>query len=240
MSPLWPVIDATWRAPKLHHCGPFTLREGQGGGQRVSAATTQGHPDANDVRQAAQAMQDFGQSPLFMVRGDQPDFDRLLADLGYGINDPVTVLEGPIAAAAAQAPPPVSAFTAWPPLQIMEDIWAEGGIGPARVSIMMHVAPPKIALLSRAQDRAVGCGFVAIHAGVAMIHALEVLATCRREGAGRHMVQAAALWAQAQGATRLAALTTRDNLASQGLFKSLGLDVVDRYHYRRLPQEDQL
>lgn len=239
MSDIWSVIDATWSAPATHVVGPFQVREGQGGGQRVSAATTKSSVSEREINTAAQAMRDLGQAPLFMVRGDQSVFDAQLADLGYDVNDPVVVLEGSIKAPASVPPPPVSAFPIWPPLHIMRELWEAGGIGPERLAVMDASADPKTAILGRADDRAVGCAFVSIHAGNAMIHALEVIAPFRRKGAARNMVRGAGMWAQNQGATRLSALTARTNTASQGLFTSIGLSPVEHYHYRIMREEAQ-
>ena len=36
---LYDVVDTTWPAAATHAIGCFTLRDGQGGGKRVSAAT---------------------------------------------------------------------------------------------------------------------------------------------------------------------------------------------------------
>jgi GNAT superfamily N-acetyltransferase len=240
MSDLWTAIDATWAAPRTHDVGPFVIREGQGGGQRVSAATTTGPVTQAQILAAADAMRALGQTPLFMVRGTQSDLDAELDRLGYQINDPVVVLDGPVETAAAVSPPPVSAFPIWPPLQIMREIWAAGGIGPERIAVMQASCDPKTAILGRAQDRAVGCAFVAVHDKIAMVHAVELLAPYRRIGAARNMMRAAALWARDHGADRFATLTTRANVASQALFASLGLWPVEHYHYRILREEAQV
>lgn len=239
MSDIWSVIDATWAAPRTHTIGSFLIREGQGGGQRVSAATPLGAVTDAEVAQAARAMRDLGQTPLFMVRGDCPGFDAQLASLGYAINDPVVVMAGPIDGPVAEPPSPVSAFPIWPPLHIMRELWQSGGIGPERLAVMAASADPKTAILGRAEDRAVGCAFVSIYDHTAMIHAVEVLDPYRRKGAARNMVRGAAMWAQSHGATRLATLTTRANTASQALFASLGLVPVEQYHYRILREEAQ-
>ncbi|MDD9717252.1 GNAT family N-acetyltransferase [Dinoroseobacter sp. PD6] len=235
MSGIWDAIDATWAAPRLHRVGPFTLREGQGGGQRVSAATTDQVPKPAEIAAAAQAMRALGQRPLFMVRGAQRAFDAALEAAGYEVNDPVIVMEAPIDTVARDGPPPVSAFPIWPPLQIMQEIWAEGGIGPERLAIMAGSCDPKTAILGRVKDRAAGCAFVAIHAGIAVMHAVEVSPALRRMGTARNMARGGADWARRHGATRFAILTVADNAASQGVFTSLGMVPVEHYHYRRDP-----
>ncbi|TMV56955.1 GNAT family N-acetyltransferase, partial [Thioclava sp. BHET1] len=45
MSPdgeaIFAALDASWPAAALHHAGPWLIREGRGGGKRVSAATAE-------------------------------------------------------------------------------------------------------------------------------------------------------------------------------------------------------
>ena len=53
-------------------------------------------------------------------------------------------------------------------------LWAEGGIGPARLAVMDRVTLPKTAILGRTGDRAAGVAFVAATGDCAMLHALEV------------------------------------------------------------------
>ena len=38
---LFAAIDATWPPATMTQAGPWTIREGKGGGQRVSAASTE-------------------------------------------------------------------------------------------------------------------------------------------------------------------------------------------------------
>ena len=86
----------------------------------------------------------------------------------------------------AQKPPHVSLFDIWPPLAIMREIWADGDIGPARLAVMDRVTGPKTGLIARLSDRAVGCGFCAIHDGIAMLHAVEIAPAYRRQGGRAH------------------------------------------------------
>ena len=234
---LFAVLDATWPPAEFRRSGPFTLRNGLGGGSRVSAATCD-HGSADDaaIRTAAASMRDMGQSPLFMVREDEDALDARLAALGYGIKDPVIVLSAPVTALATQRPPPVTSFEVWPPLACQTEIWAGGGIGPARMAIMARAECPKTTLLGRCDDTPAGTAFVACQDGTAMLHALEIAPRFRRRGLGRHLMTAAAFWAQAQGADRLVVLCTRANVTAQALYASMAFVPVGSYHYRL--QED--
>ena len=64
---LYGVIDATWAPAAMTQAGPWTIREGQGGGQRVSAATANGPVTEADLPQAEAAMRALGQTPLFGI-----------------------------------------------------------------------------------------------------------------------------------------------------------------------------
>ena len=232
---VYDLIDATWPAAGVRTVGPWIIRQGQGGGSRVSAATAKSSVRADERLVAEQAMQDMDQSPIFMIRPGDEALDAQLAAAGYVIKDPVTAYAAPLAGLAALDLPAKTAFLAWPPLAIQAEIWAAGGIGPARLAIMDRVIGPKVSFLGRVGDQAAGCAFVARHGPNAMLHALEVLPAHRRQGLGRHMLIASARWAQAQGAQSLSLVVTRANVAASALYISLGMGVVGQYHYRVRP-----
>lgn len=223
------ALAATWPPAATRHLGPWTLREGRGGGSRVSAATAEGTPTAADVAEAEAAMAALGQPPLFRLRAGDAELDALLGDLGYRSADATDLLFAPL-----DLPPPtrLGAIPAWPPLAIQREIWVAGGIGPARIAVMERAAAPRTTLLGRVSDRAAGTAFVALHDGIAMVHAIEVLPAFRRRGAARHILMGAALWARQHGATGLGSLVVRNNAAAQALHASLGFRCVGQYHYR--------
>jgi GNAT superfamily N-acetyltransferase len=129
--------------------------------------------------------------------------------------------------------PRVTTFTVWEPLEIMRDIWAEGGIGPARVAVMERVTGPKTGLFGRLKDQPAAAGFVALHDGIAMVHALEVRARHRRAGMGRLMMRQAAQWAARQDARYLAVICTQANDGANGLYSAMGFSCIGTYHYRQ-------
>ncbi len=226
------VVDATWPPYSTTHSGPWLIREGRGGGKRVSAASAAGTPNASDIPSAVAAMRALGQPDLFMLRPVDDALDQMLAGQGYEVIDPVHIYTCDPASIGAEDIPAVTCFETETPLAIMQEIWAEGGIGPSRLDVMARAKGPKTYLLGRTQDRAAGAAFVAIHDGVAMLHALEVLETFRGNGLGRYMMRAAARWAVRQGASELALLVTRKNVPANALYASLGMSVVGSYHYR--------
>ena len=231
---LYDVIEATWPAAERWTDGPLTFRKGLGGGSRVSAAT--GPATADDLDHAEKVMRDLGQPCLFMLRDGEQDFDSLLAQRGYKVKDPVTLYVAPVERLAKHRPPPVTTFEVWPPLAIQRDIWATGGIGDARIAVMERCTGPHTTILGRLTDQPAGTGYVGIHNGIAMVHALEVLPRFRRQGLAVKMLRAMAFWAQNNGASWFSLVVTEANVGANALYASLGMEVVGHYHYRQLPE----
>ncbi len=231
-DPIFDVIDATWPAAATHRAGGFLLREGKGGGKRVSAASATGAWSDHDIAQAEAQHRALGQDALFMIRPEDQALDDALARRGYQMIDPVVALSAPIKRLATETAPPITAFCLWPPLQIMRDIWAEDGIGPGRLAVMDRATGPKCAVLGRAEDRAAGAGFVGLHQGTAMLHALCVLPQLRRRGLARWMLRESAHWAQARGAHSYCLVVTRANAGAIAFYESLGMVQTTQYHYR--------
>jgi len=230
---LYAVTEATWPPARHEAIGPVTIREGRGGGKRVSAATVAGAVTETDLDRAEAAMRALGQAPLFQLREGQGALDAMLEARGYRTVDPVNLHVAPVAALTIAKLPRVTTFTVWEPLEIMRDIWAGGGIGPARVAVMERVEGPKTGLFGRLRDQPAAAGFVAVHDGVAMVHALEVQARHRRAGMGRLMMVQAAHWAAAQGARYLAVICTQGNAGANALYSAMGFSCVGTYHYRQ-------
>ena len=213
---LYAVTEATWPAAATETVGPWTVRDGQGGGKRVSAATVRQPVTPDDQPMAESAMQAL---------------DAMLADRGYAVIDPVNLYVAPVADLAVP-PPHATTFVIWEPLAIQRDMWAEGGIGPARLAVMERAAQPKTTIIARDGQRPAATAFVGLHDGTAMIHALEVTPECRRHGIGKRVVHQAALWAQQNGASHVAALCTQANTGANALYAALHMALAGQYHYR--------
>ncbi len=226
------IIDATWPPIAFQQVGPFRLREGGQGGQRVSAATCARPVTESEIAGAEDAMASLGQAGLFMVQGAQPGLDDQLDRRGYRIKDPTIVMTAPIAEVAGVGPPLVSAYPVWPALAIQYEIWEQGGIGPARTDIMQRARGPKTTILGRSNDTPAGTAYAAIHGDTVMMHAVEVAPKLRRLGTAVNMTRAAATWGISQGASQFAVLTVSENLPAQAVYSSLGLRPVEHYHYR--------
>lgn len=233
---LFEALDATWPAARVINHGPWKLREGLGGGQRVSAATAN-VPEItrSDIEMAELGMRKLEQRPLFMLREGEDVLDDMLEDRRYEHVDPVTLYLAETANLTAELKI-TDAMPSWPPLAIQLELWQSGGIGPARIAVMDRVNTPQMSLLGRSGDAPAGTVFVALHNDVAMVHGLEVSAEFRRDGVGRRLMHGAANWATAMGASWITLAVTRANDAANGLYHALGMDQAARYHYRRAPE----
>ena len=231
------VVDGTWPAARYEQVGPVTLREGAGGGSRVSSATVSGAFGESDLDRAEQGMRAMGQIPIFQIRRGQSELDTALAARGYAVLDPVNIYSCPVDRLCDIPIPRVTVLFIWEPLAIMRKIWAAGGIGPARIDVMNRVMGAKSSMLGRLNEKPGGVAFVAIHDGVAMVHAVEVVPGQRRSGMGKWFMRAAAFWARDNGAHTVSVICTQANDAANGLYASLGMTVVGHYRYRHLPPE---
>ncbi len=236
---LYEAIDVTWAPASIRQEGPWTIREGQGGGQRVSAATARAPVQERDLDRAEEAMRSLGQTPLFMIRSGEDALDEMLAGRGYRVADPVNYWLAPVETLSREPLPRARLFTIWEPLAIQLDLWAEGGIGPGRIRVMERVRAPRTSILGRHDQVAAATAFVARHEGVALVHALEVVPSCRRQGMAGLICRQAAIWARDEGAGFVGALCTRANTGANALYASLGMRVVEQYHYRKAEDKDR-
>jgi GNAT superfamily N-acetyltransferase len=96
---------------------------------------------------------------------------------------------------------------------------------------MDRIAGPKTAILGRIDDRAAGAAFAALSDDVVMVHAVEVLPAFRRRGLAGWLMRQAALWAQAQGTTRIALAVSRANTGARATYDRLSFAEVAGYAY---------
>ena len=179
---------------------------------------------------------DLGAAPLWRVREGEGDLDAALAAKGFARRDPTRTWWAPVGALAPDRPERLTGFAIWPPVAVMRDLWAEGGIGPARLAVMERAAEPRAALLARLADRPAGAAFVAAVGPVAAVHAIEVPPRLRRRGAGRLLLRHAAWWAGERGATHLALAVTAANAPANALYAGMGMTRGPGYHYRVLKE----
>ncbi|MBT4897171.1 MAG: GNAT family N-acetyltransferase [Rhodobacteraceae bacterium] len=228
---LYQAINTTWPARTTRQEAGWEIRDGAGGGKRVSAVTS-AQTELPDIDWVEARLSEQGQEHLFMIRDGDEILDAALAARGYEIIDPVTLYLCETAPLRPASLPRAQSYCIWEPLHIMREIWAAGGIRDRRIALMHRVQSPKTALLARSGDSPAGVGFLALDGEIAMLHAVEVLPEFRRTGVAKKLMAQAAKWAEGHGAKYMALMTTRDNQAANRLYSSLGMRPVGRYHYR--------
>lgn len=175
-------------------------------------------------------MRDMDQTPLFMIRPGDETLDGWLENKVYEVVDPVSAY---VCRCHGEEAPGSNISSHWPPLNPELKIWESGGIGPARIAVMERVKGDKTCLNFTSEAGMAGTAFVAIHEGIAMLHALEVEPKERRKGIGRQIMLAAMNWGARHGAEWFSLMVTRANKPANALYSSLGMVEVSRYHYRR-------
>lgn len=232
------ALDRTWSALERRPLGPWTLRRGGGGGNRASSVQPRGAlPDDLDACLAAVVAQAaaWDQPALFQLGPEDGALDAALAARGWPLTDSNHILAAPAGALAALGTAGLMAVRVSAPLAALDELWLQGGNGPARRAVMAAVACPKVALLLRAEDRPAAACFVAADGAVAVLSALYVAPERRRAGVGRAAVAAAADWAVEQGCDTLALAVGGANAAALALYAGLGFTRVCGYGYRRAP-----
>ncbi len=231
------ACEATWPPVSRRALGAWTIREGCGGGNRVSAATEAWPVTEADLPVAERAMKALGQERLFQIRDGDDKLDALLEAQGYQVRDPVNLWAAETARLAEAPLPKATIYTMWPPLELVRHIWLDGGVGAARQAVMERADHPKTAILARGGDYPAGAAFVAVHDGIAMVHALYVKPQMRRQGSGGMMIRAAAKWALGLGVEVIGLVVTQGNHTANPLYADLGMTRVGHYHYRVHPDD---
>ena len=226
------VIEHTWPAYDTRTHGQWTIREGRGGGKRVSATTLNRFRELPNLKDAEEGMQALNQRPIFMIREGEGDLDYLLAKEGYEFTDYSNIYIAPIEGFAKTKPPRLSVFDIWEPLQIQNDIWSNAGVGSSRTAVMHRVKGPKTSFFLRWENHPAGTAFIGIHNNIAMVHAMEILPQQRRKSVATLAMYQAAIWAKSFGAHTLSVICTKENLGANALYASLHMQLVGGYHYR--------
>ena len=233
-SDIFEAIDVTWPAEKFLEIPKWKLRRSAKGGKRVSAATAIGAPDISDIKLAENKMVQWHQDKLFMIKKNEILLDEALSASGYRVIDPTNIWSISSKNLSIQKTLPVKAFTIFPPLAIQRELWRANHISPSRIEIMDRVKTHKTTIFGRINARPAASAFVAVSNKFAMVHALVVDKKCRRQGMGKFVMQKVGSWAYQMGAESVVALCTEKNCSANILYKSLGMQVIGKYHYRVL------
>lgn len=233
---LMTALEESWPAASVRKVEGWQIREGQGGGQRVSAASPHISGSVPDIETAEKAMEELGQSPLFRLTEADAALDHALHQRGYELNDATQIYAGALAGRRRDVRWDNEVFHAWPMLALQKTCWQHGGIGPARLAVMDRVEGPKTTFLARSDQALGGVAFAAISGDIAMVHALHVEPDQRRKAVASKILAAVGDWAQDMGARYLALAATKENFAANALYVNIMLTPVVAYHYRRKQQ----
>ncbi|MDT0681334.1 GNAT family N-acetyltransferase [Roseicyclus sp. F158] len=232
---LWRAAAATWPPARVLDVEGWQVADGQGGGKRVSSARPLAPGAVPELAAMERAQGALGQTPLVQVRGGEDALDAALDAAGYAVVDPTRLLVTAVAALPTGGEADGRYIIEDAPLPRQREIWADGGIGAARLAVMARAASPRASLMGRVEDDVAGTAHIAAAEGIAVVHALEVAQEYRRRGVAAQIMEAAAIWAEEQGADRLAVLVTRANGPANALYEGLGMTEAGHYHYRIKP-----
>lgn len=228
----WAASEICWPPLNKKNIGPWVIREGEGGGNRVSSTTANDFFTKEDIFIAENHMQLLNQKNIFHIREKDLELDNILERLGYSLVDKTVVYGLKIAKMSSPCVPPMTAFNIWPPLRIMKDIWEIGGTTDSRISVMERCKVRKTAILGRIENKAAGCAFISEYKGIAILQALFVLPSYRRKGLARFLISESVKWVSYADSAYLALMTDKYNKEARGLYDSLGMKIIDKYHYR--------
>ncbi len=229
------VLEATWPSASVDETAVpgWRLRDGAGGGKRVSSAVSLG---GRNFEAVAEAMRARGERPLIQVPGSDEALDRALEEAGWEIVDPTVLMVGRSdALAALPLPKQAKNVHVRARLVLLDEIWEAGGVDAARRAVMARCPLPHVTVLSRTDEAVAGVAWVAVDGDVGMVHAIEVRAEHRRQGSGRSALAGAARFAAEQGAPWLALAVTEANAPARAMYEAAGMETVARYRYRRAP-----
>ena len=231
-SSFWTASEVCWPPLNKKSIGPWIIREGEGGGNRVSSTTANDCFTKKDIFLAENHMSLLNQENIFHIRQKDSELDYILEGLGYSLVDKPLVYGSKIAKMSPPCVPPMTVFNIWPPLRIMKDIWKIGGTTDSRMAVMARCKVRKTAILGRIENKVAGCAFISEYKGIAILQSLFVLPNYRRKGLAGFIISESVKWASYKESSYLALMTDKYNKEARGLYDSLGMTVIDNYHYR--------
>ncbi|MEL6208645.1 MAG: GNAT family N-acetyltransferase [Pseudomonadota bacterium] len=245
--------DATWPGARVSWAGGWKLRFTEGAGSRAASAWVAGDEAPLDamalearIREVAERYRAAGLRPRFQIWPGDETLDAALEAAGWEGYDASLLM-----ARAAHPPPEMPpgdpdavregreamAVIVRTPLAILDDVWREGGIGPARRGVLDRSPAPKAYILGRVGMRPAGAVAMTIDREVGVTQALWVSPEARGSGLGAVLMTTAMGFAAEVGAGVVAHAVLEDNAKAIALYERLGYRAFGRYHYRRAPEE---
>ncbi|MEM6677140.1 MAG: GNAT family N-acetyltransferase [Pseudomonadota bacterium] len=238
--------DATWPAERVAWLGGWKLRFTDGAGSRAASIWATGAPGMaleTALDEAEAAYHASGLPPRAQLWPGDEALDALLETRGYRLYDRsllmVRRLSEPLSAlqrndGAGDEREACTAIRVTTPLEVLDQIWAEGGVGPARRAALDRAPGPKHIFLGRVGMRPAGAAAIVLDGDIAVTQALYVSPIARRRGLAAVLMAALAEAAAAEGARLMTHAVVEENAGARTLYERLGFRAFGAYHYREL------
>lgn len=228
-----------WQAPEQEQLGDWLLRAAEGFTGRANSALPLGDPGL-PLPEAVAAVGDWyrrrGLRPMIVLpeRAGPDQLPGILAERSWLPRPgPAFVMTAEIAdlpaslACVRLAPEPDGAFLG---------LYRYRGqdLPPIAHTLMMSAPWQAFGTICR-DGRTVACGRISVAGDMGVLTAVEVDATCRRQGLGAAITSALAAAAAARGARRILLQVETGNIPARALYQRCGFRDSHRYHYMLAP-----
>ena len=233
------AVERTWPPVAVDDSAApgWRLREGAGGGRRVSCASSLG---GEDFEAAAAAMRAHGARPCIRAARGEAELAARLEAADWVRIDPTVLMVGEAARLVlVDLPKGVKFSLGRIRLALLDEIWEGGAVTPARRAVMARAPEPKATIMARTDAATAGVGFVCADGEVAMLHAVVVREALRRQGAGTAALAGAARFALDVGAQWVGLAVTEANAAARALYGKAGMTEVGGYAYWEPAEEGE-
>jgi len=228
-----------WQAPETEPLGEWRLRAAAGFTGRANSALPLGDPGL-PLPEAVTAVEAWygrrGLRPMIVLpQGAGPDpLPAYLAERSWLPRPgPAFVMTAEIAGLPAStadvrfSPEPDDAFLG---------LYRYRGQDLPPIARMLMMSAPWQAFGTIGRDgRTVACGRISVAGALGVLTAVEVDATCRRQGLGAAITSALAAAAAARGALRILLQVETGNHPARALYQRCGFRDSHRYHYMLAP-----
>jgi len=228
-----------WQAPDIQPLGDWLLRAAEGFTGRANSALPAGDPGLPLPEAVTAVVQWYRRRDLrpmiVLPQGAAPEpVEGLLAERSWVPRPgPAFVMTADIADIPARpadvrfAPEPDTAFLG---------LYRYRGQDLPPIARTLMMSAPWQAFGSIMRDgRAVAVGRVSVDGDLGVLTAVEVDATCRRQGLGAAITSALAAAAASQGARRMLLQVETGNAPARALYRRYGFRDSHRYHYMIAP-----
>jgi N-acetylglutamate synthase len=228
-----------WQAPDIQPLGDWLLRAAEGFTGRANSALPLGDPGL-PLPEAVTAIEDWYRRrdlrpTIVLPQGAAPEpLEDLLAERSWvPRSGPAFVMTADIA--DIPGAPADLQFAAEPDAAFLGLYRYRGQDLPPIARTLMLSAPwQAFGTISR-DGRAVACGRISVAGDLGVMTAVEVDASCRRQGLGAAVTSGLAAAAAGQGARRILLQVETTNAPARALYQRCGFRDSHRYHYMLSP-----